>query len=293
MSRKKAWTMRNSNVTGGDLLSAIVAATKQGVRERQTRQPIGPVRAAAVAKRSSGVSFKAALCRPGRFNVIAECKKRSPSAGLIRSNYNASKLAVSYANAGAAAISVLTEPGFFDGTLSDLSDAREAIEIPVLRKDFIVSEYQIYESVLAGANAILLIVAALSREELERLSARARAVGLAILTEIHDEVELAAALAVDADVVGINNRNLKTLDVDLDASMRLIKQIPERVIAVAESGLTAMSDLANLRRLGFDAYLIGESLLKETNPGRALEMLLLGGDARKPRGKRSPSNYSE
>ena len=187
----------------------------------------------------------------------------------------------------------MTEPGFFDGTLSDLSGAREAIEIPVLRKDFIVSEYQIYESVLAGANAILLIVAALSREELERLSARARAVGLAILTEIHDEVELAAALAVDADVVGINNRNLKTLDVDLDASMRLIKQIPEHVIAVAESGLTAMSDLENLRRLGFDAYLIGESLLKETNPGRALEMLLLGGDARKPRGKRSPSNYSE
>ena len=117
--------------------------------------------------------------------------------------------------------------------------------------------------------------------------------GLAILTEIHDEVELAAALDVDADVVGINNRNLKTLDVDLDASMRLIKQIPEHVIAVAESGLTAMSDLENLRRLGFDAYLIGESLLKETNPGRALEMLLLGGAARKPRGKRSPSNYSE
>lgn len=279
--------MHNSGNAGGDLLSAIVAATKHSVIEREARQPVGPMRAAAAAKEAGGAVFKAALCKPNRFNVIAECKKRSPSAGLIRPDYNPSRLAANYANAGAAAISVLTEPGFFDGALSDLSAVREVVDIPVLRKDFIVSEYQIYESVAAGANAILLIVAALSREELERLMVRARAVGLAILTEVHDEAELAAALDVEADVVGVNNRNLRTLDIDLDASARLIKQIPEHVIAIAESGITTMSDVVNFRQAGFDAYLIGESLLKQTNPGQALEMLLSGGDAGERRGNRS------
>ena len=280
-------SVHSSAESTSDLLSAIVAATKRSVLERESQQPIGVIRERAIQREAYGTIFRGALNRPDRFNVIAECKKRSPSAGLIRSKYNVADLALGYANAGAAAISVLTEPGFFDGALSDLGAVRETVDEPLLRKDFIVSEYQLYESVVAGANAILLIAAALSKEELETLMEKALALGLAVLTEIHNERELCAALDAHADVIGVNNRNLRTLHVDLEASARLIKQIPENVITVAESGLATSADLVSLRQAGFDAYLIGESLLKRADPGEALKHLLSDVDVGEPRGRRS------
>jgi indole-3-glycerol phosphate synthase len=214
------------------------------------------------------------VTRKGRVNVIAECKRRSPSKGVIRADYDAVEIARGYAAAGAAAISVLTEPTFFDGSLDHLRAVGQAVETPLLRKDFIVSEYQLLEARANGADAVLLIVAALAPDALQHLAGRAAALGLDALVEVHSAEELAIATDAGAGIIGVNNRNLRTLDVDVHASDALVARMPPGAVAVSESGLRTAGDLRRLTALGYHAFLIGERFMGDENPGRALEELL-------------------
>ena len=272
-----------------DLLEAIVAATRRAVSERAAQRPARDIERAGEAQRPQGARFVAELAESSRYNVVAECKRRSPSRGVIRQVYEPADIAEGYASAGAAAISVLTEPAFFDGALEHLEAVRARVAVPVLRKDFIVSEYQLVEARAAGADAVLLIVAALDDPTLGRLAAAARELGLAALTEVHDRAELDRALAAGAEVVGVNNRDLRTLAVDLEASHTLVEAIPDGVVAVAESGLRTAADLIGLRRAGYDAFLVGESLMRAAVPGDGLRTLLEGTEpvARGARSRRS------
>ena len=262
-----------------DLLATIVAATRRIVEVRQAREPMAALarRAEHVPARRVGLGMLTALGRSDRVNVIAECKRRSPSRGVLRAEYDPVGIARGYAEAGAAAISVLTEPTFFDGALEHLQAVRAAvpaIDVPLLRKDFVVSEYQLLEAKAAGADAVLLIVAALDARRLAALGARAADLGLDALVEVHDERELAIAIDTGARIVGVNNRNLRTLAVDVEASDRLIARIPREVVAVSESGLRSADDLVRLRASGYRAFLIGERFMIEADPGSELRGLL-------------------
>ena len=210
-------------------------------------------------------AFHIALSRRDRTNIIAEIKRASPSKGVIRAEVNVAILARSYAAGGAAAISVLTEPKHFDGSISDLVTAIKAVEIPVLRKDFIVDEYQIVEAAASGASAILLIVAALSEDELRSLHAIATELGLDVLVEIHDAAEMRLAIDSGAAIIGVNNRDLHSLEVTLDTSRKLIADKSEGILMVAESGITTRAEIDELRSLGYDAFLIGETLMQSEN----------------------------
>jgi indole-3-glycerol phosphate synthase len=195
---------------------------------------------------------------------------------VLRANYEPASIARAYAEAGAAAVSVLTEPTFFDGALEHLIAVRAAVDVPVLRKDFIVSEYQVLEAKAAGADAVLLIVAALSGTELRSLTDCAAEWGMDVLVEVHSADELSAALDSGAQVIGVNNRNLRTLAVDMKASEELMAVMPRDVVAVSESGLRTSDDLVRLRQLGYRAFLIGERLMTVPDPGNALRELLAG-----------------
>ncbi len=262
-----------------DLLGAIVAATKRIVDVRAANIPVAEMdrRAAAVEPRPH--AFKAALDRSGSLNVIAECKRRSPSRGVLKSEYDPAAIALSYENAGAAAISVLTEPTFFDGSLDHLVAVRGTTSLPVLRKDFIVDVYQILEARAAGADAVLLIVAALAPAELTRLHQAAIDAGLDVLVEVHDPSEINVALEAGASIIGVNNRNLRTLAVDTEVSHRAVELIGDGVTAVAESGLKTRDDLLALSAAGYDAFLIGERLMVSSDPGQALRDVLKGAPA--------------
>ena len=270
-----------------DLLETIVAATRRAVADRRARRPLRELERAAAERRPRGGRFVAALADPRRCSVIAECKRRSPSRGVIRADYDPAAIAAGYAEAGAAAISVLTEPAFFDGGLDHLGAVRACVDPPLLQKDFIVSEYQLLEGRAAGADAALLIAAGLDDRTLRRLAAEASGLGLAVLAEAHDRRELDRVLAAGAAVVGVNNRNLRTLAVDLEASRTLIEAVPEGVVAVAESGLRTAADLQALRGAGYDAFLMGESLLGRPDPGAELARLLAAAGPA-PRGPRPP-----
>jgi indole-3-glycerol phosphate synthase len=257
-----------------DLLSAIVAATRRIVEVRADRTPLHDVdRMAAAVEPRRGI-FKAALERKKPFSVIAECKRRSPSRGVLRKDYDPAAIAAGYDQAGAAAISVLTEPTFFDGSPEHLVAVRQATALPILRKDFIVDRYQILESRAAGADAILLIVAALTPEGLKSLHRTAADAGLDVLVEVHELFELPAALDAGASIIGVNHRNLRTLEVDTAISREIIDLIPEDVVAVAESGLRTANDLRSLQESGYDAFLIGERFMTTDDPGAALKDLL-------------------
>lgn len=257
-----------------DLLRTIVAATRRIVDVREEREPMGQLARRAEASVPRPGVFTAALGRTDRVNVIAECKRRSPSRGVLRADYDPVSIARAYTMAGAAAISVLTEPTFFDGSLAHLEAVRSAVDTPLLRKDFVVSEYQLLEARAAGADAVLLIVAALSPSELKRLSAAAAALGLDTLVEVHGSDELMVAIDAGARVIGVNNRNLRTLAVDVHASEELVARMPAEVIAVSESGLRSAADLARLAALGYRAFLIGERFMTDPDPGAALATLL-------------------
>jgi indole-3-glycerol phosphate synthase len=265
-----------STVDAPDLLAAIVAATRKTVATRSAEVSLEEMdrRAAAVEPRSQ--IFRHALSQPGRPNVIAECKRRSPSRGVLKTSYDVAAIASGYEEAGAAAISVLTEPAFFDGSLDHLVAVRQVTQLPVLRKDFIVDRYQILQARAAGADAILLIVAALSPVALKQLHQAATEAGLDVLVEIHDLFELPVALDAGASIIGVNNRNLRTLSVDTDVSRRALELIPDEMIAVAESGLRTAEDLNELKAAGYDAFLIGERFMMTDDPGRALGDLLEG-----------------
>jgi indole-3-glycerol phosphate synthase len=206
--------------------------------------------------------------------VIAELKKASPSRGLIRDHFSVPELAHELKEAGAAALSVLTEEKHFQGSLENLRIASQVSSIPCLRKDFIVDEIQLLEARAFGADAALLIVAVLTDPELKRLLKSARELGLDVLCEVHDEVELQRALDAGFDIVGVNNRDLRTFDVTLETSVRLNAKIPLSALRVAESGIHCGADIARLRSIGYQAFLIGESLMKQPSPGAALRKLL-------------------
>lgn len=257
-----------------DLLEAIVAATRTRVAAAIAQEPRARLERRAKAAAPNAAAFVARLARPGGVNIIAECKRRSPSRGVLRSAYDPVVIASAYERAGAAAISVLTEPGFFDGSLEHLIAVRAAVTTPLLRKDFIVHEYQLLEALAAGADAILLIVAALTDAELRGLSAAARSLGLAALVEVHSVEECDRALAAGAAIVGVNNRNLRTLQVDLDASRTIAARIPPGVIGISESGLKTRDDLRAMRTLGYQAFLMGERFMVDPDPGAALAGLI-------------------
>jgi indole-3-glycerol phosphate synthase len=258
-----------------DLLQTIVAATRARVDAQIERVPVDVLRTEA-AQAPAPAGFREALTRADRVNVIAECKRRSPSRGILRRDYDPVAIARAYEAAGAAAISVLTEPTFFDGDLEHLRAVRRAVRLPVLRKDFTVCAYQLWEARAAGADAVLLIVAALDDTDLASLLTEARAIGLDVLVEVHDEAELGRALAAGADVVGVNNRDLRTLAVHVDSSRRLAPLLPAHVLGVAESGLRTSGDLQALQSLGYRAFLIGERLMTAAEPGAALEEIVKG-----------------
>jgi indole-3-glycerol phosphate synthase len=257
-----------------DVLAAILAATRKVVETRKASCPIDRIAAAAAARSPDSRRMIERLARPRSLNVIAECKRRSPSRGVFRADYDAATIAARYEACGAAAISVLTEPTFFDGSLDDLEDVRARVGLPVLRKDFVIDEYQLVEARAAGADAVLLIVAALDNGRLRALHEGARAQGLAALVEVHTREELDRALALSPDLVGVNSRDLRTLRVDPAAALDLVDAIPDEVVAVAESGLRRHEDLCRLRDRGFDAFLVGERLVSSPDPGRALGELL-------------------
>ena len=268
--------MSDSTLPAADLLATIVAATRRIVEVRQESEPMAALELRAAEQPSRAGRFQSAIGRLEAINVIAECKRRSPSKGVLRADYDPVAIARGYAEAGAAAISVLTEPTFFDGALEHLMAVRQAIapDVPILRKDFIVSEYQLLESKAAGADAVLLIVAALRPVEVKVLHDHAVRLGLDVLVEVHDARELDVALDSGARIVGVNNRNLRTLEVDVAASEQLIAKIPPDVIGVSESGLKSADDLVRLRDLGYRAFLVGERFMTAAEPGAALRSLL-------------------
>lgn len=253
-------------------MRTIIAACRRRIDEMRASVPLDTLRQKAES-RSDVRDFAAALSGEV-LSVIAELKKASPSRGLLRSDFRPREIAESYQQAGASALSVLTEEQFFLGSLNDLKIARGAVRLPVLRKDFIIDEYQVYESVAAGADAFLLIVAALNDKELRHfleLSERLRA---SALVEVHTAEELHRAIDCGAQIIGINNRDLNTLEVSLETSLLLREKIPPRHLTVSESGIKSGADLEKLAKAGFDAVLIGEHLMLAGDPGEELSRLL-------------------
>lgn len=260
-------------MSGVSVLGKIVARTRLRVFEKRRELPLD--RILSMAPTPGGRrQFATAVSTPGRINVIAEFKRRSPSRGTIRDDLHPVMVAQAYEVGGAAALSVLTEEEYFGGSLDDLQQARSATLLPTLRKDFVVDPYQVWESWIAGTDAVLLIVAALSDAELKNLLATAVETHLDALVEVHDREELARALDAGARLVGVNNRDLATMEVSLDVALELGPAIPEDVVTVAESGIKSGADVRRLRDAGFDAFLIGEHLMLAPDPGVALEALL-------------------
>ena len=264
---------------GQSILEKTVFARRVALRQTQAAFPLERVRQMAKARKdrrdfASALAAGAGEGTSAGFHVIAELKRASPSRGVLRSDYCPGEIAPAYASAGASALSVLTEEQYFMGSTADLAEARRAVEIPVLRKDFILESYQVYESVAIGADALLLIVAALSDGELRQLLERCRGLGIAALVEVHTDAELERAIQAGARIIGVNNRNLKTLDVSLETSLELRTKIPRGCLAVSESGIKTAADLHRMQQAGFNAVLIGERLMTQPDPGAALGQLL-------------------
>jgi indole-3-glycerol phosphate synthase len=263
----------SAHANTGTVLDRILEARRAEVDHRKRVLPEAALKYGAKAAEPLR-DFSAALCRDG-LNVLAELKPASPSRGVIREPFEPVGLAKGLESAGACALSVLTEGEFFHGSLKYLRDARRAVKLPVLRKDFIFDSWQVWETRANDADSFLLIVATLSDGLLRDLLALSREIGMEPLVEIHTGEELDRALAAGARIVGVNNRDLKTLTVDVKTSFELIDRIPENCIAVSESGLRTHDDLVKLRAAGFDAFLIGTHLMLAPDPAAALSALLL------------------
>jgi indole-3-glycerol phosphate synthase len=254
-----------------DILTEIVATKHVEIEDRQSRVSIDDLR-----ERSGDVEpprgFISALTAqtPG---VIAEIKKASPSKGVIREHFVPTDIAKSYANNGAACLSVLTDESYFQGSDRFLVDVRASVTLPVIRKDFTVDPYQVYEARALGADCILLIVAALENRKLAELYHLAGEVGLDVLIEVHDETELETALLLRPRLIGINNRNLKTFDTSLDTTIRLLDKIPDSVTVVTESGIRSRDDVETMRRNNVQCFLVGEAFMRATDPGAELNAL--------------------
>ena len=259
-------------------LDEIVAATRRKVAEIKPHADLRQLERQAEKHVPRG--FRRSLDLRSRHGtaVIAELKKASPSRGLIRADFDPETLARGFESAGSAALSILTDAEFFQGSLENLRLASASTKIPCLRKDFIVDEFQLLEARANCADAILLIVAALSDEELSVLAARAGEYKLDVLCEVHDEEELHRAVGAGCNLIGVNSRDLRTFQVDLATAFRLVESIPSNAVRVAESGIQSGADLARLRGAGYQAFLIGESLMKAQSPRDALTELLAGAE---------------
>jgi len=261
-------------------LDTILTATRAAVAAARERVPIAELERRGARHTPRG--WSKALRRRAEKGpaIIAEIKKASPSKGLIRADFDVEWIARRYEAGGAAALSVLTDERYFQGGLRNLEQASAAVGLPCLRKDFMVDAYQIVEARAHAADAILLITAALTDAEMERFAAAAHAAELDVLVEVHTADELDRVLntlgETGADAIGVNNRDLKTFDVRMETSMELVERIPAAVVRVAESGITTGDDVGRLRTAGFDAFLIGESLMRQADPGTALRELLAG-----------------
>jgi indole-3-glycerol phosphate synthase len=255
-------------------LDSIVAATRRGLAIRCRNADVRGLERAAAGHTPRGFREQLRRVAQDGIAIIAELKKASPSKGLIRSDFHPSQLAHEFERAGAAALSVLTDEQFFQGSLDYLREASLNSALPCLRKDFILDEFQIVEARASRADAILLIVAALNQKDLLTLAEIARSYSLDVLCEAHDEEELQRALDAGCDLIGINSRNLRTFEVDLETAFRLVEKIPATSVRVAESGIHSGGDLARLRSAGYQAFLIGESLMKAARPDDALLKLM-------------------
>lgn len=269
-------------------LEQILAATRQKVERARRSADLAKLRELAEQHRPRG--FRAALqakAATGGVAVIAELKKASPSKGLIRADFPVAQLAAEIEAAGASALSVLTDEQFFQGSLENLQLASRASLLPCLRKDFIIDEFQLLEARANSADAVLLIVAALTASELQSLAARAGKLGLDVLCEVHDEAELHRALDAGCDLIGVNSRNLKTFQVDPETPFRLAPRIPKGVLRVAESGIQRGEEISRLAAAGYHAFLIGESLMRAVRPAEALRQMIAECNALRVAGAKS------
>jgi indole-3-glycerol phosphate synthase len=258
-----------------NILDRIVEARRASVAHRKRVLPDVALKMAVEKKVAPPRDFLGALARAGKINIISELKKASPSRGVIREEYAPAALAASLEEAGAAALSVLTEEDFFSGSLGDLKEASSVTKIPILRKDFIVDPWQVWETRAAGADSFLLIAAVLNDAELRDLLDQGRTLKMEALVEVHSREELQRVLDAGARIIGVNNRDLRDFQVHLETSLALAEAIPEECIAVSESGLRTYEDLVRLQHAGFDAFLIGEHVMKSADPATALRALLV------------------
>ena len=256
------------------VLTDIVAATRRRVGECRSKADLRELERQAAAHVPRGFRRRLEAAGAAGIAIIAELKKASPSRGLIRKDFDPAGLARELEQAGAAALSVLTDEQFFQGSLANLRTASSSTRLPCLRKDFIIDEFQVLEARANCADAVLLIVAALEDADLKALAAKAAEYELDVLCEVHNAMELQRALAAGCQIIGVNNRDLKTFKVDLATALRLAEQIPSGALAVAESGIEGGADIARLRAAGYGAFLIGETLMKAPRPGEALRGLI-------------------
>jgi indole-3-glycerol phosphate synthase len=258
-----------------DILQRIVAVKHEEIAAARAARSLSSLRDDAEARRDVR-GFEAALrgkVAAGRAAVIAEVKKASPSKGVLREVFVPAEIAASYARHGAACLSVLTDQRFFQGSAAFLQQARAACELPVLRKDFIVDAYQVFEARAMGADAILLIAACLDDALMADLEATALTLGMSVLVEVHDGAELERALRLKTPLVGINNRNLRTFEVSLDTTLQLLPRVPADRLLITESGILAAADVARMRAAGVHAFLVGEAFMRAPDPGAALALL--------------------
>ena len=259
-----------------DILSAIMATKVQEVAEAQGRVPLAQLKEQVFGAPPLR-DFTAALMakvRIGQSAVIAEVKKASPSKGVLREDFDPAAIARSYAEHGATCLSVLTDRQYFQGSTEYLQAARAACSLPVLRKDFLCAPYQVYEARCMGADAILLIVAALDLARLHQLESLGHALGMAVLVEVHDERELSLALQLDSPLIGVNNRNLRTFETRLETSLELRVQLPEDRLMISESGISTPAEVATLRDAGIHVFLVGETFMRAADPGVMLARLM-------------------
>jgi indole-3-glycerol phosphate synthase len=256
------------------ILDTIIENKRREVEEAKEALPLEEIKRG-IGEAPPPADFYKAIDCGGGLRIIAEIKKASPSKGVLRDDFDPVKIALSYAEGGAAALSVLTDEQFFMGSLSYLGDIRNAVDIPLLRKDFIIDPYQVYEARLYGADALLLIVSALRQEILKELLDLTHSLGMNVVVEVHNEEELERALDAESRIIGVNNRDLRTFDVDLGVSARLSRKMPAGIIAIAESGISSGEDIKKLREQGVHVFLIGETFMKAHDPGVALKNLII------------------
>lgn len=269
IEQRPAGVLRTSGI-----LDRIVDAKTSRLRLARAQTPMAELIGRCEQLRPQARSFAGNLRRANAINIIAEIKHRSPSKGIIREDFDPSRIAASYREAGAAAMSVLCEEDFFGGSLDHLRTIRASVDTPLLRKDFLFDDYQLYEARAAGADAVLLIVAILDDDLLSRLIAKAAQLNLDALIEVHTADEMQRAVKAGAKIIGVNNRDLTSFDVDLETSLRLAPLASEGAILVSESGIASAADIKRLRAAGYSAFLIGERFMRAADPGAALKQLI-------------------